>query len=80
VPFSGIWFAQHRKLKPAAGHLAKAGVEAGEILRIPRDGRRRGKYAAGTVVPAADVFVVSARWWTCRVLSKGLPAPSSVTK
>jgi large subunit ribosomal protein L3 len=48
-----------RVTKPAAGHLAKAGVEAGEILkefRVTAD--VAGKYAAGTVVPAADVFAV----------------------
>jgi len=48
-----------RVTKPAAGHLAKAGVEAGEILkefRVTAD--VAGKYAAGAVVPAADVFVV----------------------
>lgn len=48
-----------RVSKPAAGHLAKAGVEAGEILkefRVTPD--VAGKYAAGTVVPAADVFAV----------------------
>jgi large subunit ribosomal protein L3 len=41
-----------RVTKPAAGHLAKAGVEAGEILkefRVTAD--VASKYAAGTVVP-----------------------------
>ena len=48
-----------RITKPAAGHLAKAGVEAGEILkefRVTAD--VAGKYAAGAVVPAAEVFAV----------------------
>jgi large subunit ribosomal protein L3 len=48
-----------RVTKPAAGHLAKAGVEAGEILkefRVTPDAA--GKYAAGAVVPASDVFAV----------------------
>jgi large subunit ribosomal protein L3 len=38
--------------KPQAGHLAKAGVEAGEILqefRVPAD--VAGQYAAGTTLP-----------------------------
>ena len=41
-----------RVIKPAAGHLAKAGVEAGEILqefRVPAD--VVGQYAAGAAVP-----------------------------
>ncbi len=48
-----------RVSKPAAGHLAKAGVQAGEILqefRVTPD--LAGKYAAGAVVPATDVFAV----------------------
>ena len=48
-----------RVAKPQTGHYAKAGVEAGEILkefRVTAD--VAGKYAAGTVVPAADVFAV----------------------
>ena len=43
-----------RVTKPAAGHLAKAGVEAGEVIkefRVTAD--VAGKYAAGAVVPAA---------------------------
>ena len=51
-----------RVTKPAAGHLAKAGVEAGEIIQEFRlDGaavEAAAKYAAGAVVPAADVFAV----------------------
>ena len=46
-----------RVTKAEAGHLAKAGVEAGEILqefRVSAD--VAGKYAAGAVVPAADVL------------------------
>jgi large subunit ribosomal protein L3 len=48
-----------RVTKPQAGHLAKAGVQAGEILkefRVTPD--LAGKYAAGAVVPASDVFAV----------------------
>jgi large subunit ribosomal protein L3 len=48
-----------RVTKPQAGHLAKAGVEAGEItreFRIAVDAA--AKYAAGAVIPAADVFSV----------------------
>ena len=44
-----------RVTKPEAGHLAKAGVEAGEF-RVTAD--VAGKYAAGAVVPAADIFAV----------------------
>src|SRR5438445_11446184 len=48
-----------RVTKPQAGHLAKAGVEAGEIIqefRVTAD--TAAKYAAGATVPAADVFAV----------------------
>jgi len=48
-----------RVTKPQAGHLAKAGVEAGEItqeFRIAVD--VAAKYAAGAVIPVADVFAV----------------------
>jgi len=46
-----------RLTKPEAGHLAKAGVEAGEILREFRvTDAVAGKYAAGAVVPVADIF------------------------
>src|ERR1700712_3715339 len=46
-----------RVTKPAAGHLAKAGVEAGEIIREFRVGAEQaGKYAAGATVPVQDVF------------------------
>ena len=48
-----------RVTKPEAGHLAKAGVEAGEIIqefRVTED--VAGKYAAGSSVPAADLFAV----------------------
>ena len=48
-----------RVTKPQAGHLAKAGVEAGEIIREFRvDDDVAGKYAAGAAVPVADVFAV----------------------
>ena len=46
-----------RVTKPIAGHLAKAGVEAGEIIREFRvDADTAGKYAAGKTVPVQDVF------------------------
>ena len=48
-----------RVTKPEAGHLAKAGVEAGEItqeFRVADD--VAGKYAAGSQLPVADVFAV----------------------
>ena len=46
-----------RVTKPEAGHLAKAGVEAGEITQEFRvDGDVAGKYAAGTALPVAEVF------------------------
>jgi large subunit ribosomal protein L3 len=48
-----------RVTKPQAGHLAKAGVEAGEIIkefRVSAD--TAAKYAAGAAVPATDVFAV----------------------
>jgi large subunit ribosomal protein L3 len=46
-----------RVTKPQAGHLAKAGVEAGEIIREFRvDADTAGKYAAGATVPVQDLF------------------------
>jgi large subunit ribosomal protein L3 len=46
-----------RVAKPNAGHLAKAGVTAGEITREFRvSADIAGKYAAGASVPVADVF------------------------
>jgi large subunit ribosomal protein L3 len=43
--------------KPEAGHLAKAGVESGEILREFRvSAEIAGKYPAGAVLPI-DIFV-----------------------
>ena len=48
-----------RVTKPAAGHLAKAGVEAGEIIQEFRlTTEAAAKYIAGAVVPASDVFAV----------------------
>jgi large subunit ribosomal protein L3 len=48
-----------RVTKPQAGHLAKAGVEAGEIIREFRvDADTAGKYAAGASVPVQDLFKV----------------------
>ena len=48
-----------RVTKPEAGHLAKAGVEAGDVLQgIPRRRRRRPpSYKPGAVVPV-DLFAV----------------------
>jgi large subunit ribosomal protein L3 len=48
-----------RVTKPAAGHLAKAGVEAGEIIREFRvTADAAAQYKAGSVVAAAAVFAV----------------------
>ena len=46
-----------RVTKPQAGHLAKAGVQAGQVMRefrVTQD--TAGKYSAGSAVPVADVF------------------------
>jgi large subunit ribosomal protein L3 len=57
-----VTFGERRKsrvTKPLAGHLAKAGVEPGEIIREFRvDADTAGKYAAGKTVPVQDVFAV----------------------
>lgn len=46
-----------RVTKPQAGHLSKAGVEAGEIVREFRvDEAVASKYPAGAVLPLADIF------------------------
>nr|WP_145551371.1 50S ribosomal protein L3 [Variovorax boronicumulans] len=48
-----------RVTKPQAGHLAKAGVEAGEIIqefRVTADAA--AKYAAGATLPVAELFAV----------------------
>ncbi|MDO4724140.1 MAG: 50S ribosomal protein L3 [Comamonadaceae bacterium] len=46
-----------RVTKPEAGHLAKAGVEAGEIVREFRvTEETAGQYAAGASVPVANLF------------------------
>jgi large subunit ribosomal protein L3 len=51
-----------RVTKPLAGHLAKAGVEAGEIIREFRvDADTAGKYAAGATVPVQDLFAAGQR-------------------
>lgn len=48
-----------RVTKPAAGHLAKAGVEAGEITREFRvTEETAGKYVAGAKLPVAELFTV----------------------
>jgi large subunit ribosomal protein L3 len=47
-----------RVAKPQAGHLAKAGAEAGEITKEFRvTAEAAAKYAAGATVPVADIFV-----------------------
>lgn len=46
-----------RVTKPQAGHLSKAGVEAGEIVREFRVFEAvASKYPAGAVLPLADIF------------------------
>ena len=46
-----------RVSKPEAGHLAKAGVEAGEIVKEFRvSAEAASKYAAGATVPASALF------------------------
>ena len=46
-----------RVTKPQAGHLAKAGVEAGEIIREFRlDAEAAAQYKAGAQVPVAALF------------------------
>ena len=46
-----------RVTKPQAGHLAKAGVEAGEIIREFRlEADAAAKYAAGAAIPVQEVF------------------------
>jgi large subunit ribosomal protein L3 len=48
-----------RVSKPAAGHLAKAGVEAGEVIREFRvASETAAQYQAGSVLPAMSVFSV----------------------
>ena len=48
-----------RVTKPAAGHLAKAGVEAGEITReFQVTAETAGKYSAGAALPVAELFAV----------------------
>ena len=48
-----------RVTKPMAGHLAKAGVEAGEIIKeFHVTEEVAAKYAAGATVPVTDVFAV----------------------
>ena len=48
-----------RVTKPQAGHLAKAGVEAGEVTReFPVTAEVAGKYAAGVTLPVSELFTV----------------------
>ena len=61
VPVTVVDVSNNRvtQVKPEAGHLAKAGVEAGEITQEFRvDDDVAGKYAAGAAVPVAEVFAV----------------------
>ncbi|RMW99156.1 50S ribosomal protein L3 [Allofranklinella schreckenbergeri] len=48
-----------RVTKPEAGHLSKAGVQAGEVVREFRvTAETAGQYAAGAQVPVANIFSV----------------------
>ena len=48
-----------RVTKPQAGHLAKAGVEAGEVIQEFRvTTEAAAKYAAGAAIPVAELFAV----------------------
>ena len=48
-----------RVTKPQAGHLAKAGVQAGEITQEFRvTAEAAAKYAAGTTLPVSELFAV----------------------
>jgi large subunit ribosomal protein L3 len=48
-----------RVSKPAAGHLAKAGVEAGEIIREFRvAAETAAQYQSGAVVPVSALFAI----------------------
>ncbi|MEY2769687.1 MAG: hypothetical protein RIQ38_106, partial [Pseudomonadota bacterium] len=48
-----------RVIKPAAGHLAKAGVQAGEIIKEFRvDADTAAKYGAGAKLPVNEIFAV----------------------
>lgn len=50
---------QSRVSKPQAGHLAKAGVEAGEVTKEFRvEADVADKYQAGAALPVADLFAV----------------------
>jgi large subunit ribosomal protein L3 len=71
-----------RVTKPEAGHLAKAGVEAGEIIqefRVTAD--TAAKYAAGASVPVTDPCFPWVKRSTCKALPsvRATPAPSSAT-
>lgn len=51
-----------RVTKPAAGHLAKAGVEAGEIIREFRvDADTAAQYKAGAQIPVQALFAAGQR-------------------
>ena len=69
-----------RVTKPAAGHLAKAGVEAGEIIQEFRvTAEAAAQYAPGAVVPVL-LYLQWVKPWMCKALLsvKALPEPSSV--
>jgi len=70
-----------RVTKPVAGHLAKAGAEAGEIIKEFRvTAEVAAQYQPGATV-AANAILPPARRSTCRVLRsvRATPVPSSAT-
>lgn len=69
-----------RVTKPLAGHLAKAGVEAGEILKEFRiDAAKAAELSNGAIV-GPDLFEVGQKVDVQGVsIGKATPVPSSVT-
>ena len=70
-----------RVTKPEAGHLAKAGAEAGEITReFHVTEETAAKYAAGATLPV-PICLLWAKKWTCKAPPsvKASLARSSVT-
>ena len=60
-----------RVTKPEAGHLAKAGVEAGEIIqefRVTAD--TAGQHKAGGVIAAASVFGMAEHLWNAYEITR----------
>ena len=70
-----------RITKPEAGHLAKAGVEAGEVLREFRVVGRGGRAVQAGRRRAGDACSPPARRSTCKAprSARDSPAPSSAT-